>query len=127
VVFREIDGRRVLAYYEGGKFRSIALAIEPHLVPAVWESRYGAYTAVSPDTDPFFLSAELGFDPALGFMTFSVRVASIPEPFAIPLVATGESTLVTAGLGRHTGQTLRVEEADGEERIVWAGLVLRRS
>jgi CubicO group peptidase (beta-lactamase class C family) len=127
VVFREIGGRRVLAYYEDGKFRSAALAIEPQPVPVAWERRYGSYTAVSPDPDPFFLGAELGFDAALGFMILKVRVASSPTPFVIPVVATDETTLATAGLGRHMGETLRAEQGEDGERIHWAGLVLRRS
>lgn len=126
VVFREIDGRRVLAIYEYGKFRSVALAVEPRPVPAAWQARYGRYVAANPDAIPFFLGAELGFDEKLGFMTISVTVASSPDPFVFPLVARDETTLVTAGLGRRMGEIFRIHSYNGREAIIWAGLILQR-
>jgi len=126
LVFREIGGHRVLAYYESGKFRSVALAVEPEPVPAVWAGRYGDYTAVNADPHPFFLGARLGFDDKLQFMTLTVHIAASPKPLVIPVKAVDDSTLVSAGLGRHMGETLRVQRENGEERIIWAGLKLKR-
>ncbi len=127
VVFREIDGRRVLAIYEAGQFRSIALAVAPRPVPAAWQARYGHYDVANPDSDPFLLGADLGFDEKLGFMTIGVTVRAVPNPLVYSAVAIDDTTLVTAGLGRRMGETFRIETYNGREAIVWGGLALQRS
>ena len=126
VVFREIDGRRVMAIYEGGKFRSVALEVESRPVPAAWQARYGHYVVANPDPVPFLLGADLGFDEKLGFMTISVTVAASPDPYVFPVLALDDETLVTAGLGRRMGERMRVEVREGREAIVWGGLALQR-
>ncbi|WP_455382288.1 serine hydrolase domain-containing protein [Salinispira pacifica] len=127
IVFREIDGKRAIAIYEGGMFRGVAVAVPPQPVPSAWQARYGHYTAVNPDPQPFFLGADIGYDEELGFMTVSVKVAAIPDPLVLPLVAKDDSTVLTAGMGRRMGDTFRVVQYKGQEALLWAGLMLQRS
>jgi CubicO group peptidase (beta-lactamase class C family) len=124
VAFREVGGGRVAGIYQSGKFRSVALAVEPADVPAAWEARFGGWSVVNPDPEPFVTGVRLGFDKGLGLMTLSVKVATIAGPLVFPVVARGDNALVTAGLGRHMGETLRVSRDQGGERMSWAGLVL---
>ncbi len=126
VVFREIDGRRVVGIYESGMFRSVALAVEPQPVPAVWLARRGDWSVKDPDPQPFVHGVRLAFDEALGFLTLQVNVAMIPEPLVIPVLPRGDNALVSAGLGRHMGETLRVVNEAGVERLYWGGVVLER-
>jgi CubicO group peptidase (beta-lactamase class C family) len=126
IVFREIDGRRVLAIYESGLFRSVALQVEPRPVSPAWQARLGHYVVADPDPTPFVLGADLGFDQRLGFMTISVTVATTPRPFVMPVLVQDDQTLVSAGLGRRMGEQFRVQSSDGREVILWGGLTLQR-
>ncbi len=126
LAFREIEGSRVVGIYESGKFRSIGTGVEPEAIPDAWISRIGDWAVTNPDPEPFVTALSLGYDKALGFMMLSVKVASVPDPFVIPVVPRGRDTLVTAGLGRHMGETLRVSGEPGVERMTWAGLALER-
>ena len=126
VVFREIDGARVVAIYESGKFRSVALAIRPEPVPDAWLERRGTWSVKDRGRRTFLLGAGLAFDKSLGLMMLQLRVASVPEPLVLPALPRGDSALVIAGLGRHMGETLRVVAEDGVERLRLAGVVLEK-
>ncbi len=123
VVFREVGGSRVAGVYESGKFRSVALAVEPQTIPAAWQARLGDWRVENPEAEPFVTAIRLGFDEALGFMTLSVKVTTFTEPLVLPVLPRGDDVLVTAGLGRHMGETLRVRGGEGAERMAWDGLV----
>lgn len=125
LMFREIDGERAVAYYEGGKFRSIGLAVEPAPVPPEWENRYGTWHVTNPDTDPFVHGLSLYRDGESGFLTVSVSVASIPEPVVLAVEPVDQSNLVVSGLGRHLGEHLSVVNR-GTEQIHWAGLIFEQ-
>lgn len=104
----------------------IASAIEAPDIPAAWQSRVGKYERINLEQP--FTKTQIPFTllkPRLqinkdGFLLLTGNLFG--SPVALPLEPLDETTAVVQGVGRMSGQTVRIEERDGMEVLSWSGM-----
>ncbi|MEC4678331.1 MAG: serine hydrolase domain-containing protein [Nitrospirota bacterium] len=122
-----VNGRQLLAGKIDARIILVGEKIEAFEVPQSWRARMGHYEVI--------VGAEL--PQALGLSTslelkmrdgFLVSVSSeYGDQMARPLRAMNETEAIVMGLGTGLGQTIYVDEIDGNEVLKSSGTILKRA
>lgn len=122
----EHDGQPLLALYQGGVFSGYAVRFEPEPVPQVWLDRVGEYEILNGGDSPFLEEPELIYDDRTGVLGVRAESVIAGGELVIPIRVLSDSHAVTEGMGRMMGESIRVRDVDGEERLLYSGFEMRR-
>ncbi len=122
---RVIDGREVVVAKKGEKISVLGEKVPDTPVPQAWLARVGKYELLNPD-DGFPLT-----DPQIklrdGQLCMSYRLPALsPKIIQVPIRPISDTEAIILGLGRTRGETLRVIQDDGEERLRYSGFLGRK-
>lgn len=93
-------------------------------VPTAWLARVGDYQVVNPDPD--FPLEDLRLRHEHGVLCMSYRLPVLTDQtMRLPLRPITDDEAVIAGLGRTRGETVRMEERDGETLLRFSGYLAR--
>lgn len=122
-----IDGREVLVYQRWGRRLPIGERLTPQPLPAAWRARTGDYTLVDPvgEVADWARDGRIRVVERDGFLLALTEHGGKSESVMVirPL---DDTRAVVAGIGSDRGQAVRVVRQEGEERVLYSGLVLRR-
>ncbi len=121
----EIKGKQYLALYMGGIFLGLSERIEPVSIPEVWLDRTGKYEDVEKAESPAISDFELTYEAKTGLLLLKMKFLGMPMAF--PLKPLSDTELITLGVGRNLGETIRIANKNGEEFLVYSGLTLRHT
>ncbi len=77
--------------------------------------------------DPHFPVEGLRLENRNGVLHLRYRMPMLSHrAIALPIMAISDREAVTLGLGRTRGETVRIVDVDGEERLVYSGYQARR-
>lgn len=117
--------RQVIVGKIGGESMVFGEKLNPTPIPDSFMKRLGHYEIIHKVDGPAPDSIMLKVDN--GLLVGEVRFPEKPELLLrIGFQAISDSEAITAGLGSGRGDTLRLIEENGEERLAFSGLVLRR-
>ena len=94
-------------------------------IPGVWLKRIGSYEVVN--EDPHFPVEDVRLENRDGLLYLTYRMPKLSRrQIAVPIAAVSDKEAITVGLGRTRGETVRIVQIDGEERLRYSGYEARR-
>ena len=120
-----VNGRQIIVGKLGEETQVFGEKLRPAPIPDNFRKLIGKYEIINkndgPTPDKILLKEELG--QLVGELSFPEK----PElTLRIAFQPVSENEAITAGLGSGRGDTLRVIKQDGEDRIAFSGLQLRK-
>jgi hypothetical protein len=120
-----VNGRHIIVGKLGEETQVFGEKLRPAPIPDNFRKLIGKYEIINkndgPTPDKILLKEELG--QLVGELSFPEK----PElTLRIAFQPVSENEAITAGLGNGRGDTLRVFKQDGEDRIAFSGLQLRK-
>ncbi|MBK7415493.1 MAG: beta-lactamase family protein [Dechloromonas sp.] len=120
-----INGRQIIIGKLGGETQIFGEKLRPAPIPESFKKLVGKYEIIDkndgPTPDKILLKEEYG--QLVGELSFPEK----PELLLrIAFQPVSENEAITAGLGSGRGDTLRVIKKDGEDRLAYSGLLLRK-
>ena len=120
-----VNGRQIIVGKLGGESQIFGEKLRPAPIPDNFRKLIGKYEIINkndgPTPDKILLKEEYG--QLVGELSFPEK----PElTLRIAFLPVSENEAITAGLGSGRGDTLRVIKQDGEDRIAFSGLQLRK-
>lgn len=120
-----VNGRQIIVGKLGGESQIFGEKLRPAPIPDNFRKLIGKYEIINkndgPTPDKILLKEEYG--QLVGELSFPEK----PElTLRIAFQPVSENEAITAGLGSGRGDTLRVIKQDGEDRIAFSGLQLRK-
>ena len=120
-----VNGRQIIVGKLGEETQVFGEKLRPAPIPDNFRKLIGKYEIINkndgPTPDKILLKEELG--QLVGELSFPEK----PElTLRIAFQPVSENEAITAGLGNGRGDTLRVFKQDGEDRIAFSGLQLRK-
>ncbi len=117
---QQVDGREVVVAKKGHKRIVLGEKIPPAPVPAVWIKRVGSYEVINPDAGFPMVEPELKLREGHLCMSYKLpRLSS--KTIQVPLRPISDTEAIILGLGRTRGETLRVINTEGGERLRYSG------
>ncbi|HJV87737.1 MAG TPA: serine hydrolase domain-containing protein [Noviherbaspirillum sp.] len=121
-----IAGHDVLLASSNGQRMLAGERIHPEPIGERWMARLGEYEIVNGESDAF-RPENMALRLRDGFLVFEALLPDLGEEVVrLAVRPVSETELVILGLGRQMGETIRVVEADGEERLAYSGYLLRK-
>ncbi len=117
---QQVDGREVVVAKKGNKRIVLGEKIPTTPVPAVWMRRVGSYEVINPDVGFPMVEPELKLREGQLCMSYKLPLLS-SKTIQVPLRPISDTEAIILGLGRTRGETLRVIESAGEERLRYSG------
>ncbi len=124
--FARVNGEKVIGVSIGGMFGGLGVELAVHPVSDAWRARTGEYRVLNPDAEPFLEKFSLEYD-ARGLLFCVVKVKTASNPFRLVLDPVSDTTVMTAGKGRHLGERMTMVSVNGAEAIFYSGLLLQRT
>ena len=124
--FARVNGEKVIGVSIGGMFGGLGVELAVHPVSDAWRARTGDYRVLNPDAEPFVEKFSLECDER-GLLFCVVKVKTASNPFRLVLDPISDTTVMTAGKGRHLGERMTMVSVNGAEAISYSGLLLQRS
>ena len=124
-----IEGRSPLVLHNNGKKQLVGEKIEPPSIPEAWLKRVGEYELVhGSDYWPMIEKTALTLEKPLLMIDVTIPLLGEfgIERMRFALCPVSDREAILAGLGRNMGETIRVVERDGEERLLYSGLEFRK-
>jgi CubicO group peptidase (beta-lactamase class C family) len=123
----QVAGRDVVALEYEGKRTLAAVRVAPYSVSPAWRRRVGRYVIANPGEDGVLAeNLELAYEH--GALVLHYALPEAPGYRAgIMLRPINDDEAISEGLGRFTGETYRVINIQGEERLLYSGYQLRRA
>ena len=120
-----VNGRQIIVGKLGEETQVFGEKLRPAPIPDNFRKLIGKYEIINkndgPTPDKILLKEELG--QLVGELSFPEK----PElTLRIAFQPVSENEAITAGLGNGRGDTLRIFKQDGEDRIAFSGLQLRK-
>jgi CubicO group peptidase (beta-lactamase class C family) len=120
-----IGGREVVVARNGEERIIIGEKVPDTPVPQVWLDRVGHYELLNPDPD--FPLVEPRLKLRDGHLCMSYRLPKLSSArIEVPLRPISDTEAIILGLGRTRGETLRVVDSGGEERLRYSGFIGRK-
>ncbi len=120
-----LGGRDVVVARHGKERLVIGEKVPEQPVPEAWLARVGRYEVLN--QDPGFPVTDTELKLRDGHLCLSYRMPRLSAAhIQVPLRPVSDSEAIILGLGRSRGETLRIIDADGEERLRYSGFVGRR-
>jgi len=123
--FATIQGERVIGIFQDGRFVGIAAELRTHPVPPAWKTRVARYEIVNQDAVPFLEEFAIEYDSRRDLLFCVVSTASGSRPLRLPLDPISDTLVVTAGKGRHLGDSIQAQTSGGEEYLAYSGFRLK--
>lgn len=123
---QELDGEPVLGLYQQGIPTGYLFRHQPRPVPQAWQERAGTYEILNPDPVMFIRDPVLQYNAETGLFSVQVNSPPLGGTTSLPLNVVDDTLAVTAGYGRLAGEVLQLRREEGEERIFYSGLEMRR-
>lgn len=121
-----IANRNVLVADDRGMKMVVGEKMNPQPISEKWLARLGAYELINAG-DEVLQIENIRFVKRDGFLAFELSVKTEGDAtMVIPVAPLSDTELVTLGLGRGKGETIRVVTIDGQEHAAYAGYLLRR-
>ena len=94
-------------------------------IPTAWRRRIGSYQVIN--EDPYFPVEDVRLEDRDGLLYLRYRMSKLSHrEIAVPITAVSDHEAITVGLGRTRGETVRIVQVDGEERLRYSGYEARR-
>jgi CubicO group peptidase (beta-lactamase class C family) len=121
-----VGDRQVVALHYKGQRTLAGMKISPHPVSPAWRARTGRYVIVNKGDDgTLFEDMQLAYENGLLVLKYTLPEAPGFTP-SLALDPVSDTQAVSLGLGRFMGETFRVINVEGQERIAYSGYILRR-
>jgi len=122
---KDVDGQRVLVMRGKDKEFLLGARVPPRPIPRAWQRRIGRYRVIN--EDPHFPVEEMRLETRDGLLYLHYRMPLLSHRgIAVPLAAISDTEAITVGLGRTRGETVRIIQSAGDERLVYSGYHARR-
>ena len=117
---REVDGKEVLVMRGKDKEYLLGAKVPDRPIPRAWLRRIGSYEVVN--EDPHFPVEDVRLESSEGLLHLRYRMPKLSHrEIAVPITAVSDHEAITVGLGRTRGETVRIIEVDGDERLLYSG------
>ncbi len=121
-----IEGREVLVARSGGKEMVLGEKVAPPSLSPAWLGRLGRYEVVN--ADPGFPVLDLELRLREGYLCMRYRMPQLSQSIIeVPLRPISDTEAIIPGIGRTRGETVRMIDMDGGERIRYSGLIARKT
>jgi hypothetical protein len=117
--------REVMVAQEGSRHaRLLGEKVANGPIPEAWRRRVGNYEALN--ADPGFPLEDVRIHDENGVLCLSYRMPVMSrQRIRVPIQAISNTEAIALGLGRTRGETLRVSQVNGEERLHYSGYEMR--
>jgi CubicO group peptidase (beta-lactamase class C family) len=121
----DFAGRELLiANYEGRHWFT-AEKIDPLPLSDAWENSMGNYQVINPDSKSSIQDVTLSREEHLLVFTYRYPLWSA-EKIRMYYIPISETEAITLGIGRNSGETMRIVNIDGEKGIDFWGFKMKR-
>ncbi len=117
-----VEGREVVVAKNGDKRVVLGEKIPPKPVPKSWLKRVGEYQVMNQDPGFPLTNPQIRLQDGQLCMRYKLPRLS-GKTIQVPLRAISDTEAIILGLGRTRGETLRVIQEGGEERLRYSGFV----
>lgn len=94
-------------------------------IPPAWQRRVSSYEVVN--EEPHFPVEDVRLEDRDGLLYLRYRMPKLSHrEIAVPITAVSDWEAITVGLGRTRGETVRIVQVNGEERLRYSGYEARR-
>jgi hypothetical protein len=122
-----VDGRDILKAVIDGREYLIGERLRAAAVPDGWLRRLGRYEVINVDQDSVPVkSILLRHDAGILTAEYELPLAD-GIPMSIALTPLSEKEAVISGLGRNSGETVRVITREGAELLAYSGYLFRKT
>jgi hypothetical protein len=122
----KFSGQDLLIVYYNERHWFSAEKIEPFTLPETWENMVGKYQIINPDPESTPQDIILSSKDNLLVIHFRLPLWRSGK-FTFNLVPISETEAVTAGIGRHSGETIRVVDIEGEPGLTFWGYKMKKT
>jgi CubicO group peptidase (beta-lactamase class C family) len=120
-----VAGHEILTASDGKQEMLVGEKIMPIPIPAAWQQRVGPYEFVDSDEDALLI-ADLSLREQDGLLIVEYTMPEFSkEKISMVMQPLSDSEAIISGLGRGMGETVRVVNDNGVERLVYAGYHLK--
>ncbi len=118
-------GRELLTIHSDDRHWFSAEKIDPLTLPQAWENALGKYKVINPDphSSPEDISLSNKEGVLLLRYKFPLWYAGTAQTYLIPI---SETEAITLGIGRNSGETMRMIDIDGEKELSFWGYKLKK-
>jgi hypothetical protein len=121
----DVAGRELLTVQYADRHWFSAEKINPLTLPQAWENALGKYKIINPD--PHSSPEDMSLSNKEGVLVFRYKFplwyAGTAQTYLIPI---SETEAITLGIGRSSGETLRMIDIDGEKGLSFWGYKLKK-
>ncbi len=122
---KRVEDKDVLVMRGRDKEYLLGAKVPDRPIPSAWLRRIGSYQVTN--EDPHFPVEGLRLENRNGVLHLRYRMPMLSHrAIALPIMAISDREAITLGLGRTRGETVRIVDVDGEERLVYSGYQARR-
>lgn len=122
---QDVDGQQVLVIRGKEKELLLGARVPQRPIPRVWKRRIGSYQVIN--EDPRFPVDDMRLETRDGLLYLRYRMPLLSHRvIAVPLAPISDTEAITVGLGRTRGETIRIIQSAGDERLVYSGYQARR-
>lgn len=120
-----VAGRELLMVHYDDRHLFCAEKINPLTLSPAWENVLGRYKVINPD--PHSSPEDISLSNKEGVLVFRYKFplwyAGTAQTYLIPI---SETEAITSGIGRNSGETLRMIDIDGEKGLAFWGYKLKK-
>jgi CubicO group peptidase (beta-lactamase class C family) len=121
----DVAGRELLTVHYDDRHWFSADKINTVTLPQAWENALGKYKVINPD--PHSSPEDISLSNKDGVLVFRYKFplwyAGTAQTYLIP---NSETEAITLGIGRNSGETLRMIDIDGEKGLAFWGYKLKK-
>ena len=121
----DVAGRELLTVHNDDRHWFSAEKIDPVTLPQAWENVLGKYKVINPDlhSSPEDISLSNKEGVLVLRYKFPLWYAGTGQTYLIP---NSETEAITSGIGRYSGETMRMIDIDGEKGLSFWGYMMKK-
>ncbi len=121
----DFAGRELLVVYYDNRHWFSAEKIDPLPLPGTWKNALGEYQLINPDTEGSPQDIALSNEEGVLVLSYNMPVWS-DRKAKLYLTPISETEAITLGIGRSSGETMRLFKIDNEEGIYFWGFKMKK-
>lgn len=121
----DVAGRELLTVHNDDRHWFSAEKIDPLTLPQAWENMLGKYKVINPDLHSSPEDISLSNKEGVLVLRYKSPLwyAGTRQTYLIP---NSETEAITSGIGRYSGETMRMIDIDGEKAIFFWGYKMKK-
>ena len=121
----DVAGRQLLIVRYDDRPWFTAEKIDPLPLPETWENALGKYEVINPDAEGSIQDVTLSRDDDLLVFTYSFPAWGSGKRI-LYFASISETEAITLGIGRNSGETMRIINIDNQKGIYFFGFKMKK-